>query len=171
MPTSAAEGREWVTNRIADTTAETIVDVGPGEGTYSILGRHLRLDARWLGVEIFEPYVERFMLGQKYDDIVVADIRDWVPVLGDYVILFGDVIEHLPRADAEHLVKWHQRFCEEMMVSVPIVDSPQGACFGNDHETHLHQWTFEEMSELVGECESWRGRQVGRWWWKRNPEA
>ena len=167
MPTSSWDGRRWVTDRMADTQVATVIDVGPGEGTYSILGRHLIWWAVWYGVEIFEPYVERFGLGEKYDHVVVADIRDWKPELSDYLVIFGDVLEHLPKADAVALIERHKDTATEIMVSVPIVYSPQGACHGNDHEAHVHHWEFDEMDELLPGAESFRGVQVGRWWWRR----
>lgn len=153
------------------TDVSTVVDVGPGEGTYSTLGRHILWAARWMSVEAFEPYVERFLLGQKYDDVIVGDIRGWKPdYLFDYLILFGDVLEHMPKDDAIEVLNWHMEHALEIYVSVPIVHSPQGSCFGNDLEAHLHQWTFEEMSGMLPGAESFRGVQVGRWWWRRETD-
>lgn len=170
VPTSAYDGRRWVTDRLADSAVSTVVDVGPGEGTYSVLGRHLLWWARWISVEVHEPYVERFLLGQKYDDVIVADIRDWWAVPDDYLILFGDVLEHMPKDDAVALIERHKDTATEIYVSVPIVPSPQGPCYGNDHETHLHDWDFDEMSDLLPGAESFRGVQVGRWWWRRDAD-
>lgn len=169
MPTSACEGREWVYERIRDTTTPWIIDAGAGEGTYSTLARHTRLDARWVALEIHEPYVERFLLGQKYDDVLVTDVRFWRPELEDgYTILFGDVLEHLSRDDAIDLLTFHAVRAENLMVSVPIVYAPQHAVNGNPYETHVHHWHFEEMGELLPDAESWRGNTVGRWWWTRD---
>lgn len=153
------------------TDISTVVDVGPGEGTYSVLGRHIIHWARWVGVEIHEPYVERFLLGQKYDDLIVGDVREWKPELANYVILLGDVLEHLPLEDAKEVLSFHMGLAQEVYVSVPIVHSPQGSCFGNDHEAHLHQWTWDQMTGVLagfpGTLESFKGAQVGRWWWRR----
>lgn len=170
MPTSTYDGRGWAYNRLADSKAETVIDVGAGEGTYSILARHLIWWAEWYAVEVHFPYVERFMLGEKYDHVVVTDIRYWRPELTNYLVIFGDVIEHLKYEDALDVLKFHLDRADEIMVSVPIVDSPQGEVQGNPHEAHLHQWTFEEMESLLPGCESFRGVQVGRFWWRRNPE-
>lgn len=171
MPTSAYDGRRWVTDRMADSNAETVIDVGPGEGTYSVLGRHLLWAAHWIAVEVFEPYIERFLLGQKYDEIIVSDIRDYKIVAENSLVLFGDVLEHMPKEDALKVLTHHQEWADEIYVSVPIVHSPQGSCFGNDHEAHLHQWTWDEMSGVMasvpGTVEAFKGVQVGRWWWKR----
>lgn len=147
------------------------MDVGPGEGTYSILGRHIVHWATWHAVEIFEPYIERFLLGQKYDHVHVADIREWTIPEDPYLILLGDVLEHMPQEDAINVLQYHLRQAQEVYVSVPIVHSPQGACFGNENEAHLHQWTWDAMTGLLasvpGTLESFKGAQVGRWWWRR----
>jgi hypothetical protein len=164
MPTSAWDGRQWVTDRLADSTVSTVVDVGPGEGTYSVLGRHLIWAAQWIGVEIFEPYVERFNLGTMYDHIVIADIRDYQPII-------SEVLEHMEREDAVKVLAWHLERAAEVYVSVPIVESIQGPCFGNDHEAHLHQWTFEEMSSLLPGADAFMGMEVGRWYWRREDAA
>lgn len=167
MPTSAAEGRDWVYERIKRTTTPTIYDVGPGEGTYSILGRHLRLDAEWIGVEIYEPYIERFNLLEKYDEILVKNVLDveW-PKDRPFTVLLGDVIEHMPYWQAYNLIATLQERADEIMVSLPIIDSPQGAVNGNEHEAHVHQWAFEDMEALLPTAESWRGEILGRFWWR-----
>lgn len=170
MATSAAEGRDWIYERIGRTTTPTIIDVGPGEGTYSILARHLRLDARWIGVEIHQPYIERYHLDQKYDEVIVGNAfhLDWEQwPARPFTVLLGDVIEHLPYDQAVDLIHCFLRNASEIMVSVPIVESIQGEVDGNCHEAHLYQWTFEEMEAMLPGCESWQGGTVGRFWWKR----
>lgn len=169
MPLSTGDGRKWVTDRMADSNVSTVIDVGAGQGTYSILGRHLIWSARWIAVEIHEPYVDRFLLGQQYDDVVVSDIRDWKPEIDDYLILFGDVLEHMPRQDAIDLLEFHKQQASEIMVSLPIIYAPQGACFGNEHEAHLHHWHWNEMLEVLGDCEGFQGVEVGRFWWRKDP--
>lgn len=170
MPTSAYDGRRWVTDRLGEveTSIKYVIDVGPGEGTYSVLGRHLVWWAWWIGVEIFEPYVERFLLGQKYDQISVRDIREWTTKVPHSLVLFGDVLEHMSREDAVKVLEYFMGFASEIYVSVPIVPSPQGPCYGNENETHLHDWTFDEMSSLLPGADSFKGVQVGRWWWRRD---
>lgn len=168
MATSAAEGRDWIYERIRRSTTEAIVDVGPGEGTYSILGRHLRLDAKWYAVEIYTPYIERYHLEQKYDHVYPIGVEEYPgPEEDTYLILFGDVIEHLPYDRAVRLLEFFKKDATEIMVSIPIIESIQGTVDGNCHEAHLHQWTFEEMEKLLPGCESWRGATVGRFWWRR----
>lgn len=167
LATSAVEGRDWVYQRLAATTAPVIVDVGPGEGTYSILGRHLRLDAKWIGVEVYHPYIARYHLDQKYDEVIIGNVVDYDFPDQPFVVLLGDVIEHLTYTEAVELLILVHELADEIMVSVPIVESIQGEVDGNCHEAHLHQWSFEEMEAMLPGCESWRGDTVGRFWWKK----
>lgn len=166
MPLSTADGRGWIYDRIAQIKSPTIIDGGAGEGTYSVLGRHLRLEANWVAVEIHEPYVDRFLLEHKYDEVLVGDLRGYEPE-GPYTILLGDVLEHMKRAEAIEVLAYHLEHADEIMVSVPIVYAPQEGCYGNDHEAHLYHWHFEEMLDLLPGAESFRGVQVGRYWWRK----
>jgi 2-polyprenyl-3-methyl-5-hydroxy-6-metoxy-1,4-benzoquinol methylase len=90
--------QDWIINNVP--TNKRVLDVGPGVGTYSDLLRHkgYQIDA----VEIFRPYIEKYGLIEKYDnvycdDIVKFDISDY-----DFIIL-GDVLEHLPAERAKEL--------------------------------------------------------------------
>lgn len=171
MATSAAEGRGWVYEHLAQTTAPVIVDVGAGEGTYSILGRHLRLDAKWVAIEIYHPYIERYHLDQKYDEVVSGDATriDWGRWPDQpFIVLLGDVVEHMYHHDAVRLLERLHRNATEIMVSIPIVESIQGTVDGNCYETHLHQWSFADVEALLPWTDTWKGDQIGRFWWKRH---
>ena len=58
-----------------------------------------------------------------------------------------------------------------ILISVPIVDSPQGEVDGNPHEAHLHQWDADDMDQVLaglgGNVETFRGGTLGCWWWSR----
>lgn len=167
MPTSAREGREHFTQVLSYLYPKQVVDFGPGEGTYSILGRHLTPNAAWTAVEVFEPYVERYDLDQKYDEIIIADMRDLPDWLRYDVGIFGDVIEHLHENDAERVIHQAAECAAHLYISTPIVPAPQGPSHGNEAEAHLHDWTFERMTELLSELGTvhpWRGAILGRWW-------
>lgn len=168
MPTSAREGRDFFTSTLEHMGQglNSIVDFGPGEGTYSILGRHLTPNATWTAVEIFEPYLERYDLDQKYDKIVIEDMSSFRPP--DYDLgIFGDVLEHLTKERAVQVLRFQASRANHLFISVPIVPAPQGPSHGNEAEAHLYHWTFEEMTETLshlGRVDSWRGFIVGRWW-------
>ena len=53
-------------------TSKRILDVGPGVGTYSDL--LCPFDYRMDAVEIFEPYVTKYKLREKYDNVYINSI-------------------------------------------------------------------------------------------------
>lgn len=133
---------EWFINNVP--TSKRILDVGPGIGTYSDLLRSFdyRIDA----VEIFEPYVIKYKLREKYDNvyigsIVTFDIKDY-----DFIIL-GDVLEHLPENYAKELINDIVNSGKECLVAIPY-EMEQGEHEGNIHETHYQaDLTPEVMAE------------------------
>ena len=136
------EVRDWFLTNVP--TSKRILDVGPGVGTYSDLLRSFdyRIDA----VEIFEPYVDKYKLREKYDNvyinsIVVFDIKDY-----DFIIL-GDVLEHLPENYAKELINDIVNSGKECLVAIPY-EMEQGEHEGNVHETHYQpDLTPEVMAE------------------------
>lgn len=167
MPRSHPEGREWAAERIAATTAPIIFDLGCGEGAYSDLARGWRPDALWVGIDVWQPYVTEFDLWRKYDIVGVQDIRDINFPETPFVLIAGDVLEHLHRTDALDILYRAKQHAEAIMVSVPIVEYPQHG-HDNPYEDHLDQWTFAEMSDALsdGVVDGWRGDVVGRFRWR-----
>lgn len=172
MPRSNPEGRDWVVERIAETTAPIVIDLGAGEGTYSDAARGWRPDAWWVAVEVWPDYVTRFDLWRKYDAVLIRDARDINFPASPFVLLAGDVLEHMPRSDAADIVYRAQEHAEAVMVSVPIVDYPQHVHDGgNPFEAHVDQYGFADMFDMLGPTvDAWRGDVVGRFWWTR-PDA
>ena len=113
-------------------------------GTYSDLLRSsgYRIDA----VEIFEPYVDKYGLREKYDNvyvnsIIVFDIKDY-----DFIIL-GDVLEHIPTNYAKELINDIVNSGKECLVAIPY-EMEQGEHEGNIHETHYQpDLTVDVMKE------------------------
>ena len=89
-------------------SSSTILDVGPGCGTYSKLLKDVfyNMDA----VEIFEPYIEKYKLNELYNNVWNENILTFD---FDYynIILMGDVLEHirsLARGNCEPSQHLHQ---------------------------------------------------------------
>lgn len=156
MPRSLIDGKAWISHEIARLRPATLLDVGPGQGTYSDLLRRVTPGASWSCVEIFEPYVEMFELRRKYDVVHVADIRSFPwPTQYDVVIL-GDVLEHFTLADALQVWANARAHARYVVLSIPIVEYPQGAHYDNVHETHLHVWSHELVVEQLGGICRWQ---------------
>lgn len=162
MPRSTSEGKIWTQARVLDLNPATILDIGPGAGTYSELLRPRMPHTHFTCVEIFEPYVEKYQLREKYPEVNVADARNFEFPVSDVVIL-GDVLEHMSREDA--ITVWKKAVVAARLatlLSIPIIEYPQGAMEGNEHEAHLHTWSHESvLRDFRGITLSWTGTEVG----------
>jgi autotransporter strand-loop-strand O-heptosyltransferase len=125
--------QQWFIDNIP--THVRILDVGPGQGTYSELLRNLgyRMDA----VEVWAPYVDQFELRSKYDSVYVADILSFDVKPYDFIIM-GDVLEHIPVQEAQELLTKFDLMEKRFLVAVPYMMPQDGAEYGNEYETH-HQ--------------------------------
>lgn len=168
MPFSDADGKAWALEQYQGARPATVVDIGPGCGTYADLMRpHHR--AIWTGVEAWGPYVAEYDLATKYDRVVVADAR-WVNpnVFSVGLVILGDVLEHMTGVEALALIDSIRSRAASMLISVPLVHLDQDAWAGNPFETHVDHWTFADMDAALGHPElSYEGPTLGCWWWTR----
>lgn len=163
MPHSHPHGKAWASKPYCDLQPSTVIDIGPGAGMWSdALRPHWR--SIWTGVEIWEPYIEKYGLRSKYDDIVVLDARAFVVPDGTGLVIAGDVLEHIPQSDAEYLIAAWSRVVDALLISVPVVHYEQGALEGNPHETHLWHPTHEWAMDVLSPDEYTVGEVVGAYW-------
>jgi hypothetical protein len=179
MPTSIAEGKDWSLRLFEQVRPDTVCDVGPGEGTYTKLFRPAHHGVWWTAIEIHKPYIRRYGLKNTakrkdmYDEVHNLDAREAPDHLFHRdLVIFGDVLEHMARGDAVDLLrKAEAAGCWNILVSLPIVESPQGEVDGNPYEEHVHHWDADDMdsvlTELGGRVEAMRGDTLGVWWWSR----
>ena len=168
MPMSSREGKvkilEWIME--LTTTYNKVLDIGVGEGTYALLYRKCKTieNAEWTGVEVWEPYVSRFNLEEKYDKLLIEDAR--TVDLGDkkFDIAFcGDVVEHMTKEESQHMVNKLLNCCKYVVLSIPIIYMPQGSYAGNQYEIHVKpDWSHEEVLESFPNIiDSKAGKDIG----------
>jgi len=124
------EVRDYLKSKF--TKNATVLDVGAGCGNYYNLLHDFynNMDA----VEVFKPNIENYELEKKYREVYNIDIKDFKHC--DYdVIIFGDIIEHLTIKEAEKVLKYAYKHCQEMIVAVPYM-CVQGEYGGNVYEIH-----------------------------------
>jgi hypothetical protein len=148
VPYSDATLRPWIAERLLAFTApaavEHIVDAGAGAGTARDFYGPVFPAAKWTAIEVWEPYVAMFGLDARYDEVLVADVREAdLPVADLY--LFGDVLEHMSRDEALAVWGRARKAAPWLVISMPVLDYPQGPEFGNPHEAHLHQWDMDSV--------------------------
>jgi SAM-dependent methyltransferase len=159
MPWSADEHRSWILDRINED--DTVLDVGAGAGIWADL---LKDKVKFIdAVEIFEPYLDRFDLRNKYRDIYLGDFKELaIPYRMYTVIILGDVLEHFEMEDAMQVWEKARRIVGPrgvVLLSSPIIDYPQGEEEGNIHEAHLSQFDMDSLSKLSGVF-GWKEGQI-----------
>jgi len=138
MPTSYQLYKNSIKNWILENVSldAKILDIGAGCGTYSNLLRDYgyKMDA----IEIWEPYIKKYNLKDKYDVVMEMDVLDvYAPTLENYdMCILGDILEHLNIEDGQRLIKDISKHCKYFIVAIPY-QMEQGEHEGNIHETHL----------------------------------
>ena len=129
---------------------QTILDMGCGKGNWWRALRRTCNDV-WEAVEINAEYIEMCRVLKRYGVIHHADIRRfrWRKRRYDLVIL-GDVLEHMPKADAIVLVAAARRHARMVLISIPVcleskeiaedVPRPHG------YDDHIAFWTYGELT-------------------------
>ncbi|HEY9840951.1 MAG TPA: class I SAM-dependent methyltransferase, partial [Candidatus Obscuribacterales bacterium] len=150
MPYSSRDGKELTAQLLLRLDGHfhfrRILDVGAGSGTYSLLLRSRLPQAEWTALEIWEPWRERFELDQRYNRVIMADARSW-EIDGDYdLVLMGDILEHMQKAEAQDLVLRLLHHCQLLLIAIPIVPMAQEAWEGNPYEAHIKDdWSDAEV--------------------------
>lgn len=160
MPYSSDEGKAWALRRLAELKPSTIVDIGAGAGAYARMLRPRLHHAHLTAIEVHEPYVQRFGLCELYDLVIVSDVRTWPLPTCDAVIL-GDVLEHFTKPEAVAVWEKARKAAGHVLLSLPIVEYPQGPSEDNPHEAHLHTWSHDQVLELGGIIDYSLGDEIG----------
>lgn len=176
LKSGKAETLAWFQSN--QSTIKTVVDIGPGSGTYVKLIREdaqCCVDATWIGVEIWKPYIEEFKLESRYNQVLNQDVRtvDWAALNPD-VVIAGDVLEHMTKQDAVALVDRILQVSKTLIVSIPIRHMPQDEhAYPNPHEAHIKDdWSHDEVMATWGHYvkNSYRKSQkskLGVYWMSR----
>lgn len=139
------EGKPYAIQRIIDIAPNTVLDVGAGRGTYATILFPYMPNVIFDAIEVWEPYIERFGLAKKYRNVFVTDARKHDDYHYDLVI-FGDILEHIPAADAINLWNRVADQAEFALISIPIVHMPQDEIDGNPYEVHEEEdWSTETI--------------------------
>ncbi len=175
MPGSAQQGKEEIHNFIRKyKTIRTIIDVGAGSATYpKLISDSTR---RFVGVEIWSPYIEQFKLDQWYQKIVISDIRylDWEKLIAEernrfgvtgqtkeVCVIFGDVLEHIEKDNALEVLNKVLAYSDHVVVSIPV-DGREGKIhFDNPNEAHISNWRFDELEVLAQWEQTLQSKGIG----------
>lgn len=170
MPSSSKEGKEVIRQWISEITApkQIVLDLGVGKGTYYNFFKKksdILKQARWIGIEVWKPYIEKYKLIELYDNLYQEDIRKFnYSQLGNIDIVFaGDVLEHLTKGESVSLINQLIKLSRFIFISIPIVYYPQAEVEDNPYERHIKDdWSHEEILESFPNIiKSWQGKVIG----------
>lgn len=172
MGTSHPETKPWVVEKIIESGARSVLDVGAGAGNWVDALR----DAGFAGivdaVEVWKPYVEQYRLRERYQSVYTFDIRVAPPMwFGFYdVVIFGDVLEHMSKSEAMDL--WRRAImATNAVIAIPIIHYCQGALNGNPYEVHVKDdWTHTEVLASFPGITEWETYTVTGAYW-RGPQT
>jgi predicted TPR repeat methyltransferase len=158
MPVSTTVHLSQCLGWIIQLEPRSILDVGFGFGTWGFLCReHLDVarervhPADWQvridGIELFEPYIQPHQRA-LYSAITVGDIRALAPHVEHYdLIIAGDVIEHLEKAEGEAVLgHLYEKAQKALLVNIPLDgnwEHPER--HGNPGELHRSQWSVDDF--------------------------
>lgn len=170
MPYSSDSGKRFTERAITRLSVELgekfftnkrILDIGAGSGTYSNLYSSVHLPRSkftWEAVEIWEPYVEKFSLRDKYDSVHITGAIEFFKTSQEcYDLVFmGDVVEHMTKEQAVEMVEMAKQVCRLIIISIPIVHYPQDEYEGNPYEAHVKDdWSVQEVLETFTDVVSY----------------
>ena len=169
MPTSHPELRGWVADRITERAPSSLLDIGPGDGTYGRLLNHV---PHREAVEVWPPYVDLYRLDLIYQQVHLADIRTWAwPDRRWDLIVCGDVLEHMTRDEAARVYAQSQQHAAAVLVCLPIVDYPQHG-HDNPYETHVvDDWRHQQALDAFRPSIWTVGEVTGAYLWTERHDA
>ena len=146
MPMSDPSHRPWVLESLRDAfegnlrRVASVIDVGAGFGGWREFAGPWMPASRWTAIEIWQPYVERFMLPYRYHHVINQDVRELDPFPAADLIIFGDVLEHMPAEDAKAVWDRARLVARKLVIGIPVRHYPQGESEGNPWEAHITSW-------------------------------
>jgi predicted TPR repeat methyltransferase len=164
MPVSTSIHLSHCLDRIISTHAESVLDVGCGFGLWGFLCREY-LDvwpgrvgrSQWRvridGIEVFEPYIQAHQRA-LYSNLFIEDVREAVKHIDEYdLIIAGDVIEHLEKADGEAVIEaLYGKARKALLINIPLGDGwNHPETHGNPGELHRSRWHPDDLVQYPSE--------------------
>ena len=168
MPFSSSQGKLFFEDWIRCFYPERVLDIGAGKGAYASILRKVEAeferDITIDAIEIYEPYIDKFKLTEKYNNVIKGDVREnsVLEMLKNYdLIVMGDIVEHLQK---EEMVKiWPVLIAKSkyIFISLPMKKGTFGDWYEgyiqkenewkeNIYEKHVYDWTWQEINDCLG---------------------
>ena len=129
--------------------AQYILDVGCGKGEpMQFLNRRRRYFT--VGIDIFQPYIEKCRLQGIHDDYVMCDVRNLPFREKSFdIALCLEVLEHMDRKDGERLLDEMERVArKQIILSTPLGPLECKPYDGNLYLEHKYFWNTDDLQQL-----------------------
>jgi hypothetical protein len=162
MPYSDNENNKIVEEYIGgNKKIKTVVDFGAGAGKYGKMIKTVRPDIRVIAYEVWEDYIKTFKLPEIYDEVIMKDMLTLEFPEADLAI-FGDVLEHFSRDDFYKILYMARQIYPRLVFAIPLGVYEQGAVGGVPYEEHKSTWEWDELCDLLRDCDiKIKGRVCG----------
>ena len=136
--------------RVIDKSAESILDVGCGQGYPMRLIRLVMSPKNVVGVDLFEKYIKEAKRDKLHDEYVISDIRKMKFKKKSFdVVLASQVIEHLPKEDGRRFIKDLERIAKkQVIIATPIGEMYHPPIDGNELQLHLSHYYPEDLEKM-----------------------
>lgn len=129
--------------------SKTVLDVGCGDGHFM---SQINSDKKFevLGVDFFDPYIEKAKKTGVYKKIIKMDIKKMQlrKQIFDSV-LASQVVEHLTKKEALKIIKKMEKYTlSTIVIGTPNGRFDWGPRDGNKLQKHLSQWTADEFRKI-----------------------
>lgn len=147
---------------IIKTEVNTVLDVGVGAGKYGKMWYDLvnpQIDMQ--GVEVCGPYFKRFadVYRKYYSEVHHGDIMESLqsPEVKFDLVIFGDVLEHLPKSSGLDVLHFWVYRCKYMFIQYPshYIQNPADVD-GYFHEAHISVWREADFETLDTPVKFWK---------------
>ncbi len=134
---------------VIDKSAESILDVGCGQGLPMQMINVRMNVVKSIGVDIYEPYIKEGKKRKIHTEYIKADIRKFSFKDKSVDVVMGlQVLEHLDKRDSWKLLEKMEKIArKQVIVSMPIGKTYHPAVDGNVHQLHLSGFYPEEFTK------------------------
>lgn len=150
MPESqqSAKGTNMIKDRILQRPQDRVLDIGCGEGKW---GKLLRGFIEVDGIEVWEPYIDKYNLKKYYGTLYNIDMLEFKDYNMYDIVILGDVFEHVPYGDGIVFLNKLKVSVDKIYLTIPVTVCIQdGNAIGNPYETHHYQWSDKEIQIDLG---------------------
>lgn len=134
---------------VIDKSAESILDVGCGQGLPMQMIKMRMNVKKTVGVDLFEPYIKECKKKKIHNEYVKADVRKLPFDDKSFdVVIALQVLEHLPKKDSWKVLSKMEKIAKkQVIIAMPVGELYHAAVDGNDLQLHHSSFYPKEFKK------------------------